>query len=427
MRILLLNQFYLPDVASTGQHAGDLAQALADRGHEVHVLCSQRSYSGGRARFGADEVLNGVHVHRVLATGMGRASIPARAVDYGSFYALALWRVLALRRMDLCIALTTPPFIALVGVILNRIRNTRLVLWNMDTFPEAGVAVGVVSENGLLHKLLRRLRRMIYRRAWRIISLGETMTELLCRAGADPRKILLARMWVPSDSVHPQPHGSSTLFPTHADKTTPVLMYSGNVGMSHDLETFVRAVAGLDPGTLRFLIVGHGANRRPLQRLVASLGLDCVRFHDPKPLCQLSESLSTGDIHVVSQRPGTQGCVVPSKLQGIMAAGRPTLLAAPDDCEVADAVRTSQAGLVVPPGNVEAVREALASLCADRKLRKTMGQNARAYYEDHYRRDHWVGRIIAEIEASSGADSNALTPAAAANAGRDALVAPRKN
>ena len=203
MRLLLLNQFYKPDVAATGQLLADLAEELARRGHHVHVLCSRRTYGGGQTKLPAREVINDVHVHRVGATGFGRGKTLGRIVDYLSFYILAMWQALWLPKMDVCISLTTPPFIALVGLVLRGLRRTRLVLWTMDLYPEVPVAFGVLKKESFLHTVLARLSRCLYHRASRTISLGEVMTERLSQAGADPSKIVTVHNWVPGEVVRP--------------------------------------------------------------------------------------------------------------------------------------------------------------------------------------------------------------------------------
>jgi len=203
VRVLLLNQFYRPDVAATGQLLADLGEGLATREHEVHVLCSRGSYGGGDGKFAAEQVLNGVRVHRVGATGFGRARSLGRIVDYLSFYLLALWRALSLPRMDVCVALTTPPFIGLVGLVLRVLKGTRLVLWTMDLYPEVPVAFGVLKRDGLVYRLLAWLSRRIYGNASRIISLGEVMSGRLIEAGANPNRITTVHNWSPGEVVQP--------------------------------------------------------------------------------------------------------------------------------------------------------------------------------------------------------------------------------
>ena len=138
MRVLLLNQFYKPDVAATGQLLADLAEELARRGDHVHILCSRRMYDGGETKLPASEVINGVSIHRLGTTGFGRGRLLGRLADYISFYLHALMKAIQLPKMDVCVALTTPPFVGLIGLLLRRLKGTKVVLWTMDLYPGAG-------------------------------------------------------------------------------------------------------------------------------------------------------------------------------------------------------------------------------------------------------------------------------------------------
>lgn len=200
MKILLINQFYKPDVAATGQLLADLAEELAAQGHEVHIICSRRNYSGGKA-FAAQEVVNNVIVHRVRATGYGRKRMFGRVLDYMSFYILAMWRALRLPKMDVCVSLTTPPFIASIAFILSKVKGTQCVIWVMDVYPDIAVAYNVIRKNGLIYRFLSWFNKVIYRNASTVISLGETMTERLHKLGIPRDKLVTIHNWVPGESV----------------------------------------------------------------------------------------------------------------------------------------------------------------------------------------------------------------------------------
>ena len=202
MRILLINQFYLPDVAATGQLLADLAEELAQKGHKVHVLCSRRAYRGGDTIFPAKEIIKGVYVHRVSATWFGRDHTLGKIIYYLSFYILASWRALLLSKMDVCVSLSTPPFIALVGLMLRTFKGTRTVFWTMDLYPEVTFAFGVLKKKSFLYRLLARLSRYLYRTSSCIISLGEVMTDRLVEAGAPRNKITTVHNWAPGDVVY---------------------------------------------------------------------------------------------------------------------------------------------------------------------------------------------------------------------------------
>lgn len=400
MRVLLVNQFYPPDVAATGQLLADLAEALVARGHEVHVLCSQRAYGGGDAHYPAEQTMAGVQVHRVGGTGFGRRTVIGRLVDYAGFYLLSAQRALALPRMDACLCLTTPPFIGLIGLMLARLRGTRPLLWSMDLYPEVLAACGGMRSGSLLYRLLARLARALYRRCERIVSIGDVMTRRLVAAGARPETVVTVSHWVPGEQVYPvEPDAASDLRRSWGLDGSPVLMYSGNLGAGHELDTAVRAVAGLETcEPLTLLFVGNGRARGRTERLAAELRTPRVHFRPPQPLDRLSESLAAGDVHLVSQREGTQGVLVPSKLYGILAAGRAILFVGPEDCEAAQTVRSAGAGLVVAPADVAGLQAAIRRLLSDAEGREAMGRRGAEYYRSHLGRHRSARAIVALLE-----------------------------
>lgn len=395
MRVLLLNQFFPPDVAATGQLLADLADGFVQRGHEVHVLCSRRAYGGGAEIFPAESNQNGVHVHRVAATGFGRAGFAGRVIDYLSFYVLAVKRAMQLPRMDVCLCLTTPPFIAFLGCLLKRRRNTKLGLWTMDLYPEIAAALGALNREAWLYRRLANVARRIYAAADVVISLGEVMTDRLQRAGARAENITTVHNWVPRESVAGSPP---------ADRQTVTLMYSGNLGLGHELETALQAFEKLsDAPNLRVRFVGHGKLRAKLEATVRERNLANVEFAPPCPLSELSAGLAGGDIHLVSQRSGTEGLLVPSKLYGVLAAGRAVLYIGPVGTEAARIVRESGAGRCIPPGDADRAASVLRDMIADTEIRRRMGAAAREYYESNFRRNRSVERIIEVIEAAVSA------------------------
>jgi colanic acid biosynthesis glycosyl transferase WcaI len=201
MRILLINQFYKPDTAATGQLLADLADSLAEHGHDVHVICSRHRYDGGRGASAAVESTEVVAVHRVFSTHFGRKTLLGRTIDYFSFYVCAAWRALLLARPDVCVSLTTPPFISMIGLMLSRLKGSRSVIWVMDVYPDVAVAYNVINKRTLLYRLLTRLNKILYRDAAAVISLGETMTERLQSLGAVPENLHTVHNWVPGEDV----------------------------------------------------------------------------------------------------------------------------------------------------------------------------------------------------------------------------------
>lgn len=201
MRILFINQFYKPDTAATGQLLADLAESLVARGHEVHIVCGRSRYGGGTLPAVTEETIDGVHVHRVATTAFGRRTFIGRTMDYFSFYVTAAWRALSLPKVDVCVSLTTPPFISLIGFILAKLKGTQNVIWVMDVYPDIAVAYDVLRRKALMYRLLTRLNRVLYRNAAAVISLGEVMTERLQALGAPSGVLYTVHNWVPGEII----------------------------------------------------------------------------------------------------------------------------------------------------------------------------------------------------------------------------------
>ncbi len=177
------------------------------------------------------------------------------------------------------------------------------------------------------------------------------------------------------------------------------LLYSGNVGIGQDLHTVLRALKSIN-GTLalRMLIVGAGKGIPAVRQLAADLCLANVAFRDPAPLDKLAELLAEGDIHLICQKPGTEGLLVPSKIYSTLASGRPSLFIGPTNCEAADIVRDSRSGLVVAPGDIDGTLKALVHLGDSGSVRRKMGKNAKEYYSNYFGRKQSVTKIARLIE-----------------------------
>lgn len=398
MRILLLNQFFPPDTAATGQLLADVARGLSAEGHEVHVLCSGGSYLGGRVAGGPGQGVDGVRVHRVNATSRGRIRALDRLCDWGSFYALAAQWSLRLGRFDACLALTTPPFIGTVGSLLKRFRGTRLVVWTMDLWPEIAEAVGTIRADGCLSRVLRVVARWLYGRADAIVALGPTMAGRLRSLGVPAEKLVTVHNWVPAEAVRPLPLGGDYVGGRVRLDGEFVVMYSGNMGMAHEFDTILAAAELLkSDDSVLFLFVGHGKRRPEVMREAQRRRLRNVRFLEPEPLGRLSELLASARVHLVSMQEGMEGYLVPSKVYGTMAAGRPALMVGSVRNEVAQLLADSGSGFAVKTGRAHELAALIRWLHERPDLARRMGQAGRRYYERHLGRERSVPQIIGAL------------------------------
>jgi colanic acid biosynthesis glycosyl transferase WcaI len=386
-RLLVINQYYRPGFEATAQLLGDLCEGLSSR-FDVSVVTG--ALGTPPAPSGTFEA-NGVRVIRVASTTFDRAGLGRRALNYVTFLAAAVVEALRARRPQVVLCMTDPPVVGDIALGVARRFRAPLVVISQDVFPEIAVQLGRL-ENPVLVGLLRGLIRFYLRRADRVVVIGETMRERLVDKGARRERIVVIPNWVDTTKVVPAPKDNAWAR-EHGYDERFVVMHSGNIGHAQNLDALVRSTTFLrDVDDLTVAIVGGGARHAALTELVERLEADAVEFLPYQEREQLSLSLSSADLHVVGLARGLAGYVVPSRLYGILAVGKPVLVAAEDESETAQLVARVGCGVVVPPGRPELLAEAIRRAHDGGYDLAEMGRRGREYVVAEGDRAVAVGR-----------------------------------
>jgi len=420
-RILFVNQYYWPDHASTAQHFTDLAESMAAQGHECHVLCGLGQYKTGVARQPSYEVHNGVHIHRVRVSGFGRKTTLHRMCDYLSYYVQALRTALFMKRFDLVVTLTTPPLIGLIGTLLRLIRGSRQIFWSMDLHPDASVALGRMKRTQPAVRLLGGLSDLIYRQADRVVVLGPYMADRILAKGVRSERIREVPVWSRREEIFPRDRDGHPLREELGLADKFVVMYSGNLGLAHQFDEVVRAAEAFEArDDVVFLFVGDGPRLKEVKAAVEAKSLKNVRFMDYFPRESLHLSLSVADVHLITMRDCMTGIVVPGKLYGAMASGRPTIFVGPAHCESADTIRDSECGATISTGRADLLIAAIERLADSPSTAAELGRNGRRAFLRNFERRFCCELWIELVRDLVGARRTATTPA-----GTPAIVAER--
>jgi len=395
---VLVNRYFNPDHAATGQLLADLAFHLARRraaaGSPVLVVTSRQRLEHPRARLPARERLHGVEVRRIWSTRFGRGALAGRALDYLSFHVAALLFLLReLRAGDLLVASTDPPLLGSTAALAARLRGARLVLWWHDVFPEAAQALAVPATGGAVGRVLEWLRDASARAARANVALCDLMAQRLAARGVAADRVHVIHNWSDGAEVRPVAPRRNPLRRALGLDGCFVVGYSGNLGRAHDLTALPDAAARLaDVRDLVFLVSGGGAGTRELRDAVARRGLRNVRFAPYQPRRRLAWSLSVPDVHLLSLRPELEGLVVPSKLYGILAAGRPAVHLGSPDGEVGRVLLANGAGRVVAARDAAGLAAVLRAMHGDRAQAAAMGRRGRRLFEQRFERAHAMAR-----------------------------------
>jgi colanic acid biosynthesis glycosyl transferase WcaI len=396
-RLLVFNQYYHPGVEATAHLLTELCEALAAE-YSVTVIT-------GRLRDREDEpdyeIRNGVEVIRLHSTSFDRASLARRAVNYVTYLFRAFRRGMTMQRPDVVLCMTDPPLVGDVAYLVSRRFRRPLVVVNQDVFPEIAVNLGRLRQP-ILIAVLRAMIGLYVRRADRLVAIGPVMKDRLVEKGARPERVEVIPNWVDTSAVTPRPRDNAWAR-EHDLVDRFVVMHSGNVGHAQNLDVLIEATADLDDlARLSVLVIGTGARLTHTLELAQRLGADRVEFLSYQPRPRISESLSSADIHFVGLTPGLSGLVVPSRVYGILAAGRPILAAVDSRSETGMLVEEVGCGFVVSPARPDLVAETIRAVARGEHDLEEMGRKGRTYVESQGSLEGAVARyrqLLLDVQA----------------------------
>lgn len=391
MRVTILNQFYKPDIPPTATLAGDLAEHLTKQGHDVTVVASRGGYVDGSPAAGSG-MHEGVRVCRVWTPQLGKSSILNRCIDYAVFYVLCLFRLLTLRRQDVVISLTTPPYIAWAGAFHKMIhRHCRLVLWNMDCYPEVAERVGTLKADGKAAQLMKWANGCLFHRLDHLVCLDHAMAGLLApyHAKRDAAGRALAVTVVPNWE-------KAAAYPPDADPgrwqgietlglgDRFVVLYMGNMGVGHDFETILDAAEQLKDQPVTFLFIGGGKRFGHVGQAAKQRGLDHVLTRPYLPWDEVPQAMHAGGCALITLRNDMLGVMSPSKVHANLASGLPVLYIGPAGSNVDEAIQRFNCGLSARHGQADQVAAFIRELMDDPACRAGLSRNAREAFDKAY-------------------------------------------
>jgi colanic acid biosynthesis glycosyl transferase WcaI len=393
---------------------GELAADLRRLGHEVTVLTTVPHYNPGDAA-ATDQRLrrywgrllqrseyHGIPVYHAAMPAKGR-SVALRVLGWVWFHAISILAgVLLVRRPDVILTPSPPLTNGAAAWLLGVLRRVPFVYNVQEIYPDIAINLGALRNRWLI-AALRGLERFVYGRASVITVIAPRMRQRLLEKGVTGDKVHVIPNFVDLDRLRAveRPNVFSV---RHRIDEAFVVNYSGNLGPAQGLDTVLDAARLLrDRPGIRFLLIGDGILRADLEQRIEAEGLGAVTVLPYQPNALMPEIYGSADLCLVPQAALTGSDAIPSKTYRIMACERPILATTEPTSDLATLVQTAGAGVVVPPGDAEALANAIGAAASDPVAWREIGRRGRAHVQQHYGRAQVSARYSALLGAVAGA------------------------
>lgn len=299
------------------------------------------------------------------------------------FYMVIAPFKLLFRPKDVHIFLTQPPLFFILGSAISRILKVPYIIHIMDLYPDLFVETGLIKNDSFLYKIFEKAALKSLLKSHGIIVLGRCMRNRLLDQGVPDYKIAVVPNWA-STHLIPISQNKNEFLDAHKLHGKFVVMYSGNMGISHDFYSILQVAKQLQNiPEIIFVFIGRGNKRNIIKNYISQKSCNLLLF-DYQEAHMLPHSLSAASVHFVSLKKGFEGMLVPSKFYGILASGRPLIYEGDDYSEIALAIKEANCGLVTSPQDIKGLKAAIMKYYQDESQCNRDGKNARIAYEALY-------------------------------------------
>lgn len=388
-KIWIVSEIYYPVKTSTGYYMTEIAEYLAGKGLDVHVICTASTYNVGEAQASLkEEVYNNVKIHRIHVPLLDKNNFLKRLIRLLISSFRLFFKVLSsVRKGDKVLVVTNPAFLILMMPYIAWRKKIEYTILVHDIFPENLVAIKKISSSSCVYKPLKAVFDKAYSKAVTCISIGRDMCRVLQEKTHQKTRVELIPIWSQNTEVYPKLKSETYTCNNLGLDNKFIFQFAGNLGYAQGIENLLQSIKMIENANIHFLFIGGGAKYAEIDSFVKSSTLQNVSLIGFQDRSKQNDFLNACDIGIVTLSDGMYGLGVPSKSYNIMAAGKPILYVGETDSEIALCIREHNIGWVVEPNNPQALRDMIISIYEQRDKLEQMRRNARLVAEKVYAKD----------------------------------------
>lgn len=390
-KLLIVTQFFPPDYAATGQLIYELCLDLSQKLLDVEVFTSKPHYAfdAKNSSVPSREIIKAVMVKRSNKLSFFYKRIRIKAFASLVFFLQAFfYTIVKGRRQDIILFTSAPPFLAWIGLINNYLFKTKYICLIYDLYPDIITTLNVLPEKHLIIKLWRKINLLTWTRSSQIIVLDSCMEKRLAEIYPEgSHKISVIHNWSDEKTIVPRSKQDNWFAQNHNLVDQFTVIYSGNMGRCHDMETIVEAAIYLKSEPIKFLMIGNGAQYEYIMTKIAEFQLDNIILLPYQDKEVLPYSLTAGDLTLISIKENVVGLVSPSKLYSCLAAGLPIATISPEGSFLCSLVEDAKCGKNLNNGDSIGLADFIMCLNNNQKLSKQMGKASRDYLLCNFKKE----------------------------------------
>lgn len=399
---LITSCFYPNTIASPGILLTELAVGLKERDCDVKVITGYPSFWDTKIKVEKRENYQGIDIHRVYSTQFYNKSKFGRLLNVFSFLISVFWKLLISKEDRIFISVTVPPFLPYICFALNKIMHKKYILIVYDIYPDVAVASRVgYSQFSIIAKIWDKTSSWVYEDSVKLVVLDQYMAKVIRKKIKKDHfaKIEIIQNWEDENFIIPLNKEDNWFSKKYKLVDRFVVLYSGNLGASHDLESLFEAAKYLkEEEKIKFLFIGEGIKKDKLMKDTRAFALKNVEFLPFQPKKILPYTLTSSDLIVITQKKGTEGLCVSCKLYSALAAGRPILAIIGKNSEIARVVEKYNCGIVINNNDIAGIVNAILRIQRNKKLQMKMGENARKCLINNFTKTHAIEKYFEMVK-----------------------------